>query len=135
MSAGEALNAAATLGGRGVAALRVSEADLRERHRGLSHHSATAYGRVLTRPADVPLPLGRTGLPHTDACLEQVRGQVDGLLARASHLRVVDVPVDGLLETLGEVPVRLSTMGRGLAEDPASFLASAAAGWHAAVLA
>ena len=135
VSAGEALNAAATLGGRGVAALRVSEADLRERHRGLSHHSATAYGRVLTRPADVPLPLGRTGLPHTDACLEQVRGQVDGLLARASHLRVVDVPVDGLLETLGEVPVRLSTMGRGLAEDPASFLASAAAGWHAAVLA
>src|SRR5699024_11447822 len=43
----EALHAAAVLGGQGVATLRVSEADERERHRGLSHHSSTAYGRAL----------------------------------------------------------------------------------------
>src|SRR5207245_2503856 len=36
---GEALNASGTLGGSAVAALRVSFADRRARHRGLSHHS------------------------------------------------------------------------------------------------
>ena len=39
-------NAADVLGGRAVASLRVSEADRRERHRGVSHHSLTAYGRA-----------------------------------------------------------------------------------------
>ncbi len=56
-SAGEAVNAAGTLGGRPVCSLRISEADPRERHRGVSHHSLTAYGRVSLVPADVPVPL------------------------------------------------------------------------------
>ena len=42
--------------------------------------------------------------------------------------------VDGLDEALRDCPVRLSTMGRGLDEDLAYFLASAAAGRHAASL-
>ena len=46
VAAGEAVNAAAVLRGHPVAALRVSGADPRERHRGVSHHSLTAYGRV-----------------------------------------------------------------------------------------
>ena len=40
VAAGEAVNAAARLGGRPVAALRVSEADPRERHRGVSATTA-----------------------------------------------------------------------------------------------
>lgn len=132
LSAGEALNAAAVLGGRPVASLRVSQADPRPRHRGLSHHSATAYGRVLARGAEVVVPVGSTGLADTDACLGQVRGQVAELVRTAPHLTVVEVAVDGLLDALRAVPVRLSTMGRGLEDDPASFLAAAAAGVHAA---
>ena len=46
VAAGEALNAVATLRGRPVASLRVSGADPRDRHLGISHHSLTAYGRV-----------------------------------------------------------------------------------------
>ncbi len=56
VAAGEAVNAAAVLGGRPVASLRVSFADPRERHRGVSHHSLTAYGRVALAAADVVLP-------------------------------------------------------------------------------
>jgi hypothetical protein len=44
------------------------------------------------------------------------------------------VPVDGLYEVLKACPVRLSTMGRGLDEDLAYFLAAAAAGRHAAAM-
>jgi len=50
--------------------------------------------------------------------------------------RLVDVAAGAdLLTALGSSPVRLSTMGRGLAQDPAAFLAAAAAGVHAARLA
>lgn len=132
VSAGETLNAAAVLGGSPVASLRVSQADPRPRHRGLSHHSATAYARVLAHPADVPLPLGQTGLPATDECLAAVRSAVAELVLVAPHLRPVDVPVDGLLDALADSPVRLSTMGRDLEEDTASFVAAAAAGRAAA---
>jgi hypothetical protein len=47
---------------------------------------------------------------------------------------VVTVPVDGLEAALRACPARLSTMGRGLDEDMAYFLAAAAAGRHAARL-
>ncbi len=133
VSAGEALNACAVLGGRGIACLRISGADPRERHRGISHHSMTAYGRVLTRQADVPVPRlhGHPGIPTDLADL--VTRQGDELL-RAAHLVPYDVDLTGLQEALAQAPVRLSTMGRGLTEDPAAFLAAAAAGRHAASL-
>lgn len=126
----EALHAADVLGGRSVASLRVSGADRRERHRGISHHSRTAYGRALLTPADLPV----TALP--DAGLDAlVRAQAADLVAAArTVLTLVDVPADGLLEALRTSPVALTTMGRGLGEDPAPFLAAAAAGAHAAAL-
>lgn len=125
VSTGEAVNAASVLGGRPVAALRVSEADPRERHQGISHHSRTAYGRVALAPADVALP--RLPGPFGARLAEEV----EPLAARHT---VVTVPVEGLDDALRAAPVRLSTMGRGLDEDSAYFLAAAAAGRHAANL-
>ncbi|MDQ1705863.1 MAG: hypothetical protein QOF18_2229, partial [Frankiaceae bacterium] len=115
------VNAAAVLGGRPVAALRVSEADERPRHQGVSHHSLTALGRVALAAADVAVPLldGEIGT--------EVRGACQSL---ASRHRLVEVPVDGLLDELRQTPVPLSSMGRGLDDDPAYFLAAAAAGRH-----
>ena len=123
--AGEAVNAAAVLGGRPVAALRVSEGDRRERHHGVSHHSLTAYGRVALARAQVVVP----ELPGPFG--ERVREQAATL---ADRHELVHVPVDGLEEALKASPVRLSTMGRGLDEDRACFLAAAAAGRHTAAL-
>src|SRR4029453_16650637 len=51
------LNATEALGGRPVAALRVSFADGRERHRGGSHHSLTILDRVCRVSADVAVPV------------------------------------------------------------------------------
>ena len=125
VAAGEAVNAAAVLGGRPVASLRVSFADPRERHRGVSHHSLTAYGRVALAAADVVLP----DLPSPFG--ERVAGDAAVLAGR--H-RLVTVPVDGLDGALRGCPVPLSTMGRALDEDREYFLAAAAAGRHAASL-
>lgn len=125
VSCGEAVNAAAVLEGRPVASLRISEADPRERHRGVSHHSLTAYGRVALARARVVVPLlhGAFG--------ERVRAQA-GVLEERHDL--VEVGVEGLEEAVRALPVKVSTMGRGLEEDRAAFLSAAAAGRHAADL-
>ena len=122
VAAGEAVNAVAALGGRPVASLRISDADPRMRHHGVSHHSLTAYGRVALSRADVVVPAlsGDFGV--------RVAAEAAPLAARHE---VVTVPVDGLEAALRACPARLSTMGRGLEEDLAYFLAAAAAGQHA----
>jgi uncharacterized protein DUF3866 len=51
VAAAIAVNAAAALGGRPVLAPRVSEADLRERHRGVSHHTRAVLDLCLAEPA------------------------------------------------------------------------------------
>jgi hypothetical protein len=125
VAAGEAVNAVAVLGGRPVAALRISDADPRERHRGISHHSLTAYGRVALAAADVVVP------ELTGPLAAAVAADLPRLAAR--H-RIVPVAVAGLDAVLRRCPVPLSTMGRGLDADYGYFLAAAAAGRHAAAL-
>ena len=136
VACGDAVNAVAALGGRPVACLRISQADARERHRGVSHHSLTAYGRVALAAADVVVPelAGALG-ERVDA---QARWLCGPRVVGARHRRV-DVGVEGLREVLAgaerAVGVRLSTMGRGLEEDEAAFVAAAAAGRYAAAVA
>jgi hypothetical protein len=123
VASGEAVNAAAVLAGRPIAALRVSEVDPRPRHRGVSHHTLTALGRVALARADVALPIipGPFGELIRSACRPL-----------AQRHRLVEVSVDGLADALATSPARLSSMGRGFDEDPVYFLAGAAAGHHAA---
>ncbi len=136
VTAGEAVNATHTLHGRPVASLRISGADPRDRHRGIYHHSLTAYGLVALTPADIPLPVPTHDLENHPAwgpaLTARIRTQVTTL---ATH-RLVPVPADArLLAALAASPARLSTMGRGLDADPAAFVAAAVAGVHAEVLA
>ncbi|MDX6198564.1 MAG: hypothetical protein QOJ79_1715 [Actinomycetota bacterium] len=119
VAAGEVVNAAAAVGGRPVAVLRMSSADSRARHRGVSHHSTTAYGRVALARADVIVPSSYADLVDAEPF--------------ARH-NVVTVDDTGLLDALRSSPAELSTMGRGLDDDPVAFLAAAAAGRHAAAL-
>ncbi|GEL93523.1 DUF3866 family protein [Cellulomonas composti] len=132
IAAGDAVNAVATLGGRPVASLRVSGADPRGRHRGVSHHSLTAYGRVALVPADVVVPVPDLGDNALSELGRHVRDQVKELVAPAGRHRLVELRVDDELRAaLAASPVRLSTMGRSLEQDPLAFLAAGAAGVHA----
>ncbi len=125
VASGEAVNAASVLRGTPVGSLRISQADPRERHRGISHHSLTAYGRVALARADIVVPElgGEFGA--------QLLSAAAPLAARHNLVRV---SVAGLADVLRACPVPLSTMGRDLDGDQAYFLAAAAAGRHAASL-
>ena len=132
VTAGEAINAAAILGGRPVGTLRMSAADARERHRGVSHHSLTAYGRVALCPADITVPdLTDDDSPAMAELAERVTASLQQL---GSRHRLVTVGLSGLRTVLAASPIPLSSMGRGLDDDPAYFLAAAVGGRHAAML-
>ena len=125
----EAVNAAGALGGRPVACLRMSTADARERHRGVSHHSLTALGRLALARASVAVPVLED--PELAAL---VAAQLEAAGVAARHRLVpVEPPDPGkLLATWG---LRVRTMGRGPDDDPVFFAAAAAAGTLAGQLA
>jgi hypothetical protein len=108
-----ALDSAAALGGRPVAVLRMSGADERDRHRGVSHHSRTALD--LTRsPVLVASP-------------------EEGAFAHPRHDVRVTVPPP-MADLLAAAGLAVTTMGRGPAADPLFFAAAGAAGTLAAGL-
>jgi hypothetical protein len=105
LAAAEAANAARALGASPVVAPRVSEADPRERHRGLSHHTRAAL-ELIDGPVTVVWP--------------------DGLEVPAGVDALEVVPVPGWREACSELP--LSHMGRSVDDDPWFFAAAFAAG-------
>jgi hypothetical protein len=116
------LNAAARLGGKPIPALRVSFADERERHRGVSHHSLTILRDVCLVETNVPVP----ALDD-----EQRRATVWGALRAASledRHRLVEVDGRPALEELAARRVEVTSMGRTAEQDPAFFEAAGAAG-------
>ena len=121
---GEAINAAAALGGVPVVALRVSFADARPRHVPVSHQTLSALLDVALARAIVAVP---TLVEPLEARLHEA---LEGAGVCARHdCRVV--AASPLPDTRG---VEVSTMGRTAQDDPAFFHAAAAAGHLAATL-
>ncbi len=121
---GAAINAAATLGAVPVASLRLSQADRRDRHRGLSRHSAVALGEVALAEATIALPA------HPEEWLRLALEEA-GLWERHRPAEATRFAED-LPDTRG---VRLESMGRTPEDDPVFFRAAAWAGEVAAGLA
>ena len=127
LGSGVALNAAGSLGGRPVAALRISFADQRVRHRGLSHHSRTILQDVVLVPATAVVPR------LEDERRTEVWRALRALDAPAP-LSIVEEDGAPALEELERRGVAVTSMGRTPADDPAFFLAAGAAGVAAANL-
>ncbi|MGH3005751.1 MAG: DUF3866 family protein [Gaiellaceae bacterium] len=105
VAAAEAANTATALGGAPILAPRISDADSRGRHRGVSHHTFAAIELCLG-PVKVAWPEG-LGVPPGVGTVEEV-------------------DVSGWREACEGLP--LSHMGRGPDEDPWFFAAAFAAG-------
>jgi hypothetical protein len=121
LGSGLALNATGAVGGAPVAALRISSADPRQRHRGVSHHSLTILERVATVEADVAVPTLEP--PERDAVWDALRSR-----RLEERHRLVETDGRPALEELGRRGVVPSSMGRSLDEDPVFHLAAGASG-------
>lgn len=118
------LNAAAALEGHPIAVPRISFADPRPRHRGLSRQTAVVLGRLTLADVCLPVPLLPPAL--ADVLLPQLRA--DGL---ERHQVLIREGLPGI-EYCRQAGLPMQSMGRGYDDDPAFFLAAAAAGRVAA---
>jgi hypothetical protein len=122
---GEWVNATTVLGGDPIAVPRISFAEERERHRGLSRQTITAIGSVALAPATIVLPA------LADDRQEKVQSQVESSGLAAKHRIVIAAGEPGLREAERR-GIDLTSMGRTARDDPTFFLAAAAAGAVAA---
>lgn len=120
IEAGELVGAVHTLGGAPVAMARISFADPRPQHRGLSRHTAVALGQAALAPACVPLPL----LPaEADTALLREQARQSGL-ARRHRLRwEAPPPLEQMAAALEAYGRPITSMGRAWPDDPAFFAA------------
>jgi hypothetical protein len=125
---GEIVDRVNRLGGRPVAALRVSFADPRPRHQGVSHHCLTSLGRVAATRAVVAVP--RLTPSARELLYRQLT--VAGVMDRHEVVEEAGEPALACLEREG---ITAWTMGRTPARDREFFLAAGAAGAAAARLA
>jgi len=117
---GEILNAIEALGGVPVAVPRISFADKRQRHQGISHHTITVLSKVCRVEAVLPLP----------ELEEDKTAYILGQLRQAKLLDKYFCSVEKVsngLDYLATDSHRITTMGRGAEEDPDFFLSLAAA--------
>jgi Protein of unknown function (DUF3866) len=117
MAALDSAHAALSLRLPTILSPRLSSSDPRERHRGLSHHTATVL-ELLLGPVVIATPAGATA---GDA---DIASQVEA--ASPGRHRLEGAPVD--LDAYAASGLPTSTMGRRLADDPLFFEAPLAAG-------
>ena len=96
---------------------RLSEADPRDRHQGVSHHTLTVL-ELLLAPVEIPLPAGN---PEIATQLTNAPGD--------SH-KLQEVPV--ALDPYAKSGLPARTMGRGIDDDQLFYAAPLAAGAHLA---
>lgn len=113
MAALDSAHAGLALGLPTLLSPRLSAADPRERHRGVSHHTLTVM-EMLLAGVKVPWPAGN---PNIGARLADAAGQ-------KHELNEVAVDLEGY--AAAGLPIR--TMGRGIDKDPLFFAAPLAAG-------
>ncbi|MGI6553273.1 MAG: DUF3866 family protein [Bacillota bacterium] len=123
---GYIIDAVNTLKGRPIFIPRISFADQRNRHYGLSHHSITILEEIAKTPAEVVLPkLSREKHAY-------IREQISKHRLELKHKIVIVQELEKIYENILSFQVPLSTMGRGLEQDREFFLTAGAAGYYCA---
>ncbi|MCR4426062.1 MAG: DUF3866 family protein [Firmicutes bacterium] len=113
------------LGGVPILVPRISRADPRPRHRGVSHHTLTVLRDVCCTPVRCVLP--------SDGDREFIGALTTSLENAATEVghELVFRPGRPALSLLSSRGIRVSTMGRSPEDDPEFFLAAGAGGVYA----
>ncbi|MBU8907857.1 DUF3866 family protein [Desertibacillus haloalkaliphilus] len=102
---------------------RISFADQRSRHQGISHHLLTPLLSFTYPKSLIPLPIF-----HKESWDRKISEQVVPMKEKHTVVRVSSDEVTGLIqENLLQYPIPITTMGRTFSDDPAFFLSVAVA--------
>ena len=118
---GQVLDATFGLAGKPVACLRISFADERDRHRGVSHHTLTTLTVATRSRCTVAVP--KLKVEHA----EQVARDLEESGVADLH-EVYATEGEPGIELMAARDVHPSSMGRSVSDDPDFWLAAAAAG-------
>lgn len=105
-----------TLGGLPIAVPRISFADARNRHRGISHHTITVLAEIAKTRSTLPLPV------IEDEKMRVLKEQVTLHGIDKKH-RVLFREGDLVFDAVEEYGLQVTTMGRGVKDDPDFFKA------------
>lgn len=122
---GAIINAVNALGGSAVAIARISFADPRPRHQGISHHTLTSLSRVALTKCTLALPM------IDQMKLFAIEQQIEHSPVVYKHKTRIVNGRPGIIE-LQERGIKMSSMGRSFEQDEEFFLSASAAGVVAA---
>ncbi|AZR73438.1 hypothetical protein BBF96_08615 [Anoxybacter fermentans] len=115
------LHAAALLCGDPIAVLRISFADSRSRHWGISHHSRIVLGKLTLIKSSI-------AIPELDGKKKEIiEKQLINSGIKEKHL-ISYFPTDQVEHVLNDDSLNLQTMGRKFSEDREFFLTAGLAG-------
>lgn len=123
---GPIIDAVNTLAGKALFIPRISFADPRSRHYGISHHSITVLTRVAKTRSQVVLP------EMEPEKKKHIMGQIKENGIDKKHDVHVVKDLKAILENITYFQHKMTTMGRSLSQDPEFFLTAGAAGYAAA---
>jgi hypothetical protein len=107
---GNIIDAVTDLGGTPIAIPRISFADPRPRHQGISHHSITVLDLICKTSAVV-------GIPIFDNTKHQlIKNQLNQTMIEKKH-QVIFKESDDIQDLLISSPIKMKTMGRGLDQE------------------
>lgn len=117
---GTTIDAVNTLGGKSIAIPRISFADKRERHFGLSHHSITTFKKIIKTSTIISFPA-----LNDEHKMNILKNQIqESNLLDMHDIRYKNVKeLEDILKYFG---IKVSTMGRIYKKDPEFFLSAAA---------
>lgn len=125
METGELINAVSSLGGLPILMPRISFAESRERHFGVSHHLLSAVTIAAHQKAILPLC---SAMPEQER--QRIALQLQAIPELHNKLQVVwvgQLQISDVERSLRPYPLAVKTMGRQLHEDAVFFLSVSAA--------
>lgn len=117
------LNAVHTLKGTAIGLLRISFADPRQRHLGISHHSLTVFNKITEHPCYIPLPMNL-----------KEKHEINYQLRLLENHSIKWINTNQYRYILTDTKIELKSMGRTPNEDlhffDTAFAAGLFAGWQ-----
>lgn len=120
---GSILDAVKKLEGRAIAIPRISFADKRERHQGISHHSMTVFKEIVNVNVDIPITI------YDDEKLNFIKEQINLNGLDKKH-NIIYIDNNKTKEDLDYFNLKVKSMGRNYEQDEAFFKAASTAAYY-----
>jgi len=119
MEVSELIHAVSMLGGIPIVIPRISFADTRERHQGLSHHLLTMLSQFTIVPVRLPLP---SDLPSQQSELLHHQLHAHALANKHDIRWIQSISSDQVEQSLKLYPAEVKSMGRAFIDDPTFYI-------------